>query len=703
MSIVNRERSMTIGVTAVGSGVGQVVLDALRTSPFNVRIVGFEATGCAKGLYECDEGYRLPLASDSSYGGLLREYCQREDIRLLIPGSDPELPVLAEIAPSLEAQGCKVLVGSPASVHVCQDKKAFYEHLSPSDLPVVTTLLLSEVLRDPDVLSYPVILKPRCGAGSVGVRVIGDPSEWRAITSRLGVSGGENWVVQPFLRPVTWGDGLWEEVKTNRTLVQKSQLCFQAFLSGKGEVLGHMAYLADLKSGVPMRIELVDDPSVWEAVEPLVAAFTSLGARGPLNLQGALTEEGVRFFEANLRFSGSTQVRSLMGYREVEAAVRHFALQEPLEEVKACLAPVLSRVGLRQMTERVVPSLWVRRFEDTGRLGISLPLKRAVVTGASGYLGYTILQTLLEQALVEEVVAPVRDPARAEATWAGHPRKGCVRFLPWRGKVPPPGLEAAELVIHAAAVRPPCAERPGDLFEENLSLTHAAVQGVRRHQTPLLIYISSQSVYAQCQPPPWDEETPLAPDSPYGYSKAAGEVAVQLLDGSPTRWAILRLSRLYGWSPQVHWNGVTSCFAALALKGLPLPVHGDGQQTLDLLHVRDACDFIATLLSSPLSVWNTVYNVGSGSPIPVLELARLYRDLAKTQYGTSSLVEVVPQAEQPLSWGLSIRRAQETLGWYPKISLTEGLSELMVHVPEIPAEGDSPIRLRNPVPKERSK
>lgn len=679
---MNRERVMTIGVTAVGSGVGQVVLDALRASSLKVRVVGFEATGWAKGLYECDEGYRLPLASDSSYGELLREYCRRENIRLLIPGSDPELPVLAEIAPSLEAEGCKVLVGSPASVRACQDKKVFFDHFASSDLPVVRTLLLSEVLRDPDVLSYPVILKPRRGAGSVGVRVVGDPSEWQTIALGPGACRGADWVVQPFLRPATWDDGLWEQVRTSGRLIQKDHMIVQVLLSQEGDLLGYVCYRADLKSGVPMRIELVDDPSVWEAAEPLVAAFASLGARGPLNLQGALTEEGVRFFEANPRFSGSTQVRSLMGYREVEAAVRHFVLEEPPEKVKACLAPVPSRVGLRQMTERVVPSTWVKQFEKTGRLGISLPLKRAVVTGASGYLGHTILQTLLEQALAEEVVAPVRDPAGAEAAWEGHPRRQCLRFVPWRGKTVPPGLVAAELVIHAAAVRPPLAERPEDLFEESLALSRAVVWGIRQHQTPLVIYISSQSVYAQRQPPPWDEETPLAPDSPYGYTKAAGEVAVELLDGAPTRWVILRLSRLYGWSLHMRWNEVTSCFAALARKGQPLQVHGDGQQTLDLLHVRDACDFIAALLSSSLSAWNAVYNVGSGSPISVLELAKLCRDLAKAQYGTRPLLEMVPIAEQPLSWGLSIRRAQETLGWSPRIPLAEGISELMAHVPE---------------------
>ena len=195
----------------------------------------------------------------------------------------------------------------------------------------------------------------------------------------------------------------------------------------------------------------------------------------------------------------------------------------------------------------------------------------------------------------------------------------------------------------------------------------------------------------------------MAPVSPYGYAKAAGEVAVQLLDGPPTCWAILRLSRLYGWSPHVHWNEVANRFVGLARKGLMLQVHGTGSQALDLLHVRDAADFIATLLSSPLSVWNAIYNVGRGSPISVLELAKLCQDLAKTQYGTRPLVEVVPQAKQPLSWGLSIRRAQETLGWSPRVPLAEGLSELMVHVPETHAGGDSAISSNNTLPQETGK
>jgi len=220
-----------------------------------------------------------------------------------------------------------------------------------------------------------------------------------------------------------------------------------------------------------------------------VAAFAALGARGPLNLQGFMTSDGIRFFEANPRFTGSSQVRTLLGYREVEAAVRHFALQEPPSRVRACLKPVSGWVCLRQMTERVVPRVWVERFETEKVLRAALPMRRAVVTGASGYLGPTLVRTLLEREVVAEVIAPVRDPKRAKAGWDGE--AGAVHFEPWDGAREPPCLDGADLVVHAAAIRPQLAQASDRLFQDNLALTHAVLRGVWKHQNPLFVFISS--------------------------------------------------------------------------------------------------------------------------------------------------------------------------------------------------------------------
>ena len=73
--------SVTVAVTAAGCGIAQTVIDALRACPFPVRIVGFEVTGFAKGLYDCDTGHRLVPASDSAYAEQLSSLCLDEGRR----------------------------------------------------------------------------------------------------------------------------------------------------------------------------------------------------------------------------------------------------------------------------------------------------------------------------------------------------------------------------------------------------------------------------------------------------------------------------------------------------------------------------------------------------------------------------------------------------------------------------------------------
>ena len=94
---------LTVGVTAVGGGIAQAVLDSLRRSSLRLRVVGFELSPWAKGAYECDEVHLLPAAGAAAYPEALKQLCSELGIALLIPGSDPELPVLSEAAASRRA------------------------------------------------------------------------------------------------------------------------------------------------------------------------------------------------------------------------------------------------------------------------------------------------------------------------------------------------------------------------------------------------------------------------------------------------------------------------------------------------------------------------------------------------------------------------------------------------------------------------
>ncbi|MEI6262640.1 MAG: hypothetical protein WCR46_22415 [Deltaproteobacteria bacterium] len=161
-----------VGITAVGSGIGQAVLDSLWSSKLRFDVIGFEANPWAKGIYECGGAFLLPYASDPSYKEVLLARCREASVHALIPGSDMELAVVAEVASDLRKQGCIPIVSDIACIRLCRDKLALYEHLSANGAPFVTTISLDQAWNRASDIPYPIIVKRRDGSGSVGVMLL---------------------------------------------------------------------------------------------------------------------------------------------------------------------------------------------------------------------------------------------------------------------------------------------------------------------------------------------------------------------------------------------------------------------------------------------------------------------------------------------------------------------------------------------------
>ena len=357
-----------IGITAVGSGVGQNVLTCLRESQLAregriSRLIGFEASAWAKAVYECDEAYYLPMAGEPGYAEALLGYCRDLGVEVLIPGSDPELLPLAELRPELERLGCQVVVSSPECVRLCRDKLALYQRMGPLDIPVVETWELSEARQQAEALTYPVIVKPRAGSGSVGIQVVASADA----LANLDLEG--DWIVQPYLIPAAWGERASERVQallaSGRPLPQDDS-SVQVMVGNDGQVVGRFASRNHLKAGVPMIVDPFEDPAMWAGGELLAQALVAVGLRGPCNLQGRITRDGVRFYEVNPRYTGATRSRELIGYHEVEAGVRLLGLGEPAEAVQTYLAYDREMVSLRQMTEIAVPRARVEEMVKAG-------------------------------------------------------------------------------------------------------------------------------------------------------------------------------------------------------------------------------------------------------------------------------------------------------------------------------------------------
>jgi dTDP-glucose 4,6-dehydratase len=110
-------------------------------------------------------------------------------------------------------------------------------------------------------------------------------------------------------------------------------------------------------------------------------------------------------------------------------------------------------------------------------------------------------------------------------------------------------------------------------------------------------------------------------------------------------------------------------FLQQALRGVPLTIYGDGQQTRSFCYVEDMVDGIYRLL---LSEEHYPINIGNPTEISMLELAQTINSLVGNEAGVTYKVDMRgegdPQQRKP-----DITRARKLLGWEPSVSLEEGL------------------------------
>jgi dTDP-glucose 4,6-dehydratase len=305
---------------------------------------------------------------------------------------------------------------------------------------------------------------------------------------------------------------------------------------------------------------------------------------------------------------------------------------------------------------------------------------RVLVTGATGFLGAEIVRYLLKQPW-QSVVALARTEQKADRLrcWCAHDAQHMEILLDdilTLESLPP----AVDAVVHAAAVRQvPTASSAaaGELFETNLAgtcqlLKLAVKGGVRR-----FIYVSSQSVYGH-DSAPWTEESPVDPQTAYAISKYAGELLVRCLPDAMD-WAVLRLSRLYGVSLFTRWGEIVARFCEMVYHGEPIPLHGDGEQRVDLLHVADAAACVDRLLKIHPQGWSDTYNVGAGASVSLNQLLAALADVAAEMHLPGPVVERRPDIAPtgPAHLELDVTRARTKLGWAPRRTLLDGLRELL--------------------------
>ncbi len=363
---------LRIGITGAGGGVGSAVLRSLALASLETRIVCFDSAADTPDLFRGHRARLLPKVGDPGYREALLEACAQERLQALIPGLDPELEPLGEMAEELRAIGCTLIGSSPEVNRMLFEKQRTSEFFEKFGLPFVRTLPLARSEELLDQCGFPLLVKPLSGSASRGVRVVFTQAELMALAAE-----GVSYVVQEYLLPVQWGKSKRtlraEDVYANHSLIQKDEHMVQVLNDRQGEPFGVFLSRNQLKDGAVVRMVPLenDDYGARAAALQMAKRLVEIGQFGPCNFQGRVTEEGPRFYEINPRFSGGTGMRACLGFNEVEACLRRLVLNEGPEQWKGCLVTRYDQMCGMHPSERLMELSVIARLKRDGAVDIS--------------------------------------------------------------------------------------------------------------------------------------------------------------------------------------------------------------------------------------------------------------------------------------------------------------------------------------------
>ncbi len=182
-------------------------------------------------------------------------------------------------------------------------------------------------------------------------------------------------------------------------------------------------------------------------------------------------------------------------------------------------------------------------------------------------------------------------------------------------------------------------------------------------------------MYGSAPGQPKRETSPVVPESPYAATKAANEVYAATWSATMGLPCVgLRYFNVFGprQDPAGPYAAVLPRFVESALAGSVLPIHGDGEQGRDFVHVRDVARANLAACEAGPEASGQVFNIGTGRMTTVNQLAE--RVLHAT--GSSARVEhLAPRPGDVRFSRADVSRAREVLGWEATEDLDAGLLE----------------------------
>jgi UDP-glucose 4-epimerase len=228
-------------------------------------------------------------------------------------------------------------------------------------------------------------------------------------------------------------------------------------------------------------------------------------------------------------------------------------------------------------------------------------------------------------------------------------------------------------IFHEAALTavPESFEKPQEYHDVNVIGTKNIFEIAKREKIRV-VYASSSSIYGDAKSIPIKENDDKKPINPYGQTKLDNEIIAEKFSKEDLSVIGLRYFNVYGIGQTGTYAGVITKFLENIKNQKPFIINGTGNQVRDFIHVKDIAK--ANLVAMESKIEKGFFNIGTGIPTSINDLAKLMIDLSHHEQGMIHGPSLEGDVEISQA---DMKFTRKSFNWHHEINLREGLRDLI--------------------------
>jgi nucleoside-diphosphate-sugar epimerase len=303
------------------------------------------------------------------------------------------------------------------------------------------------------------------------------------------------------------------------------------------------------------------------------------------------------------------------------------------------------------------------------------------ITGAGGFLGQTLVNTLIAQG--KEVLgfdyAMPKDEVLARWKGKAEFRQGDIRdaklimeLVERSGTTDP--------IIHLAGILTAgCDRDPHSAIEVNIGGTCNVLEAALKNGKRRVVFASTIGVYGRALPQPITEDMPLEPDGWYGLSKQSAEqIGLLYVRRHGLDFRAVRFAAVTG--PNRVAVGSASLFTSLipekAAKGEPYAIEVTPDTSYPVVYIKDAVDALVKLMSVP-EAKSRIYNIASGNVVVNQMVAYIKKQIPEASFTYAPVEDIMAVVSGYKEWTIGCGRADREIGWRPGFGVEKMVDDII--------------------------